>query len=149
VVSLTAPPLRERREDIPLLANYFVQKHAAAVGRKVIGLSGEARGRLIHYAWPGNVRELENAIERAVVLGSAEKILAEDLPEVVFEEQCPASSGGTHSFSDAVREAKRQIIMSAVEQSGHNYAKAAESLGLHPSNLHRLIRNLGIRAESK
>jgi len=148
VVSLTTPPLRERREDIPLLANYFIQKHVAAVGRQVIGLSGEARACLMHYDWPGNVRELENAIERAVVLGSTEKILPEDLPEVVAEAERPVAAGDTH-FNHAVKEAKKQIVLKAIEQAAGNYAEAAKVLGLHPSNLHRLIRNLGMRAESK
>jgi Nif-specific regulatory protein len=148
VVSLTTPPLRERREDIPLLASYFVQKHAAAVGRNVIGLSGEARACLMHYDWPGNIRELENAVERAVVLGCTERILPEDLPEAVAEAELPTPAGGTH-FNDAVREAKRHIVLKAIEQAAGNYAEAAKLLGLHPSNLHRLIRNLGMRSASK
>jgi transcriptional regulator with GAF, ATPase, and Fis domain len=148
VVSLTTPPLREHREDIPLLASYFVQKHAAAVQRRVVGLSGEARACLMHYDWPGNVRELENAIERAVVLGCTEKILLEDLPEAVVEAERPAEAGGTH-FNDAVKEAKKQIVQKAMEQASGNYAEAAKLLGLHSSNLHRLIRNLGMRAATK
>ena len=131
-----------------MLANYFIQKHAAAVGRKVIGLSKEARACLMHYDWPGNVRELENAIERAAVLGSTEMLLAEDLPEAVAEAEHPGLAGGTH-FNDAVKEAKKQIVRKAIEQAAGNYSEAAKWLGLHPSNLHRLIRNLGIREGSK
>ena len=145
VVTLITPPLRERREDIPLLANYFVQKHGTAVGRKVIGLSGEARACLMHYDWPGNIRELENAIERAVVLGCTEKILLEDLPEAVAEVERPVEAGSTR-FNDAVKEAKKQIVLRVIEQASGNYAEAARLLGLHPSNLHRLIRNLGMRS---
>jgi transcriptional regulator with GAF, ATPase, and Fis domain len=148
VVALTVPPLRERREDVPLLAAYLIQKHAAAVGRKVLGLSAEARACLVRYDWPGNVRELGNAIERAVVLGATERILPEDLPEAVTEAGTAAEASGAH-FNNAVREAKRNIVLKAMEQAGGNYAKAAEILGLHPSNLHRLIRNLGLRGESR
>ncbi len=148
VVALTTPPLRERREDIRLLASYLVQKHATAVGRKVIGLSTEARACLMHYDWPGNIRELENAIERAVVLGSTEQILPEDLPEAVLEAGSPEEAGGT-CFNDAVKEAKKQIVLKAIEQAAGNYAEAARLLGLHPSNLHRLIRNLGMRVGPK
>jgi DNA-binding NtrC family response regulator len=119
VVTLTMPPLRERRDDIPLLANYFVQKHALDTGRKVIGLSGDARACLMQYDWPGNIRELENAVQRAVVLGSTEKILPEDLPEAVAEAESPESPGSTH-FNDAVREAKRHIILKAIEQTAGN-----------------------------
>jgi len=148
VVSVTTPALRERREDIPLLASYFVRKHSAEVGRNVSGLSTEARACLMRYDWPGNIRELANAIERAVVLGSTEKILPEDLPEGVVETEALGEDGGTH-FNDAVREAKRQIVRNALEQASGNFAEAAKLLGLHPSNLHRLIRNLGMRTGSR
>ncbi|HEY4490758.1 MAG TPA: sigma 54-interacting transcriptional regulator, partial [Acidobacteriota bacterium] len=80
VVTLMMPPLRDRREDIPLLASYFALKCSKKVQRRIKGISPEARETLMHYDWPGNVRELENAIERAVVLGSTEMILQEDLP---------------------------------------------------------------------
>jgi transcriptional regulator with GAF, ATPase, and Fis domain len=78
VVSLDMPPLRERREDIMLLASYFAEKYGALCNRKLKGISQDARARLLAYDWPGNVRELENAIERAVVLGTTDSILAED-----------------------------------------------------------------------
>ena len=113
-----------------------------------MGLSGEARTCLMQYDWPGNIRELANAIERAVVLGSTDKILPEDLPESVLETEHAEEAGGTR-FNDAVKEAKKQIVLKAIEQAGGNYAEAARLLGLHPSNLHRLIRNLGMRAGSK
>src|SRR5678815_567781 len=85
VVSLEMPALRERREDIMLLANYFADKYGARCNRKLKGFSPEARTYLTSYDWPGNVRELENAIERAVVLGTTDLILAEDLPEALLE----------------------------------------------------------------
>src|SRR5215218_8375702 len=94
VVSFEMPPLRERREDIPLLASYFVSKYAAKFKRRVTGLSPEARACLAAYDWPGNVRELENAVERAVVLGSTDRVLPEDLPETVLDAAPdPASPG--------------------------------------------------------
>ena len=79
------PALRERREDIMLLANYFADKYGARGNRKLKGFSPEARNCLLAYDWPGNVRELENAIERAVVLGTTELIMPEDLPEALLE----------------------------------------------------------------
>ena len=85
VISITLPPLRERRDDILLLAKYFVSRFSGECNRQVFGISPEAEGLLLHNDWPGNIRELENAIERAVVLGSSEFILPEDLPECVFE----------------------------------------------------------------
>ena len=86
VVALEMPPLRERREDIMLLANYFVEKYGARCNRKVKGISPEARERLLAYDWPGNVRELENTIERAVVLGTTDWILPADFSNVRFEQ---------------------------------------------------------------
>ena len=144
VVSLRMPSLRERRNDISLLASYFAAKYAKRSGRTVLGISPQARARLINYDWPGNVRELENAIERAVVLGSSDLILPEDLPETLLEKAAPAGSEG-NAFHDAVREAKKQLILNAIEQTQGNYAEAARLLGLHPNYLHRLIRNLNLR----
>jgi Nif-specific regulatory protein len=148
VVSLSMPPLRERREDIPLLASYFVQKYSDKCNRKVRGISGEARARLTNYDWPGNVRELENAIERGVVLGTTDLILPEDLPEAALETATP-TSGFVANYHEAVTEAKKQLILKAVEQAEGNYTEAAKLLGVHPNYLHRLIRNMNLRPELK
>ncbi|HKR00306.1 MAG TPA: sigma 54-interacting transcriptional regulator [Pyrinomonadaceae bacterium] len=152
VVSLSMPPLRERREDIPLLASYFVQKYSDKCNRKVRGISSEARARLKNYDWPGNVRELENAIERAVVLGTTELILPEDLPEAALEADVPVSGGGeggVAKYHEAVAEAKKQLILKAFEQAGGSYTEAAKLLGVHPNYLHRLIRNMNLKPELK
>jgi Nif-specific regulatory protein len=150
VVALSMPPLRERREDISLLASYFVQKYSDKCNRRVQGISSEARAHLTNYDWPGNVRELENAIERAVVLGTTEAILPEDLPEAALETDVPAAaSKGVAKYHEAVAEAKKQLILKAVEQSGGNYTEAARLLGVHPNYLHRLIRNMNLRPELK
>ncbi|PYS46612.1 MAG: hypothetical protein DMF68_18645 [Acidobacteria bacterium] len=148
VVSISMPALRERREDIPLLASYFVQKYSDRCNRRVTGISTEARARLTNYDWPGNVRELENAIERAIVLGTTEMILLEDLPEAALETAAPAS-GGVAKYHETVTEAKKQLILKAVEQAGGNYTEAAKLLGVHPNYLHRLIRNMNLRPELK
>ena len=89
VITIKMPPLRERREDIPLLCGYFAHKYSKFCGRPVKGISPEARARLVHYEWPGNVRELENTIERAVVMGSGDYVLPEDLNENLFESEAP------------------------------------------------------------
>jgi two-component system response regulator HydG len=86
VVSIEMPPLRERREDILLLATYFVEKYRTMCNRKLKGISPEARTQLLAYDWPGNVRELENTIERAVVLGTTDWIKPEDFSNVRFEQ---------------------------------------------------------------
>ena len=147
VVKLTMPPLRERREDIPLLANYFARKYAEKCNRRVMGISSEARKRLMTYDWPGNVRELENAIERAVVLGTTEQILADDLPEVVVEANTSVSDEAPSSYHELVVQTKKRMIIDAMKQANGNYTAAAKLLDLHPNYLHRLIRNLNMKDE--
>ncbi|MFL6283875.1 MAG: sigma 54-interacting transcriptional regulator [Pyrinomonadaceae bacterium] len=151
VVSFEMPALRDRREDVPLLASYFAAKYGAKFKRKVTGVSTAARECLTGYDWPGNVRELENAIERAVVLGSTASILPEDLPETVLEAEPAAGSNAAPAtkYHEAVREAKRQLITRALEQSAGGITEAARALGVHPNYLHRLIRNLNLRPETK
>lgn len=144
VVKLTMPSLRERREDIPMLARHFIQKDAKRCKVKPKPLSREAMAALVRYEWPGNVRELENAIERALVMGSSDTILLEDLPESLLEQNSPAEmhEGRYHA---SVKELKKQLIADAVQQTGGNYVEAAGILGVHPNYLHRLIRNLGLK----
>ena len=148
VVSFELPPLRDRREDIPLLANYFANKYSIKCNRKLRGLAPEARARLAAYDWPGNVRELENAIERAVVLGTTDLILPEDLPEALLESGAHVARS-TAGYHEAVAETKKQIILTAMEKSKGNYTEAAKSLGVHPNYLHRLIRNLNLKDQIK
>jgi transcriptional regulator with GAF, ATPase, and Fis domain len=144
VVQLTMPPLRERAQDIQLLASYFILQYSKQCKRRVMGLSAEARRSLMSYDWPGNVRELENAIEHAIVLGSIEYIQPEDLPEYVLETTLP-SIDTTTPYYDAVKEAKKEIIVKALEKAGGNYTAAAKLLGVHPNNLHRLTRNMNLK----
>jgi len=142
VVSLEMPALRERREDIMLLANYFADKIGARCNRKLKGFSTEARNCLTAYDWPGNVRELENTIERAIVLGTTDWILPEDLPEAVLEAK--QTSGSTATYHAAVVQNKKQIILRALAEANKNHGEAARLLGIHPNYLQRLIRNLNL-----
>jgi Nif-specific regulatory protein len=146
VVKMTMPPLRERREDIPMLTRHFLQKYAMRCRVKAKPISREAMAALVHYEWPGNVRELENAIERSLVMGSSDMVLLEDLPESLLEQNAPedVTEGKYHG---SVKELKKQLILDAVEQTGGNYVEAAGILGVHPNYLHRLIRNLGLKDE--
>ncbi len=144
VVSLDIPPLRERREDIPILAEYFVSKFAARCRVKPKKISPEAMSRLVNYDWPGNVRELENAAERAVVLGSAEMIWPEDLPESILEKET-GPDGHEAKYHLALKELKKQLILGAIEDARGNFTEAARILGVHANYLHRLIRNLSLR----
>lgn len=146
VMRLTMPPLRERREDIPMLARHFIQKDAKRCKVKAKPISREAMAALINYEWPGNVRELENAIERALVMGSSDMVLLEDLPESLLEQTPPEEMHEGH-YHSSVKELKKQLILGAVEQTRGNYVEAAGILGVHPNYLHRLIRNLGLKDE--
>jgi Nif-specific regulatory protein len=141
VVAVEMPPLRERREDIPLLARYFAAKHATKTRRTIAGIAPEASACLLAYDWPGNVRELENAIEHAVVLGSTELILPDDLPDAVLE----AAPDAPQTYREALRQEKKEQILRAMQQAHGSYTEAARLLGVHPNYLHRLIRNLKLR----
>ncbi len=147
VVSLKLPRLRERSEDIPLLASYFATKYAAKCKRQVRGISPEARALLTAYDWPGNVRELENAIERAVVLGSTDLIRPEDLPEAVMETEAEPTLANTSiaSYHETIKETKKQLILKAITQADGNITEAARLLGVQGNYLHRLISNLNLR----
>jgi Nif-specific regulatory protein len=144
VLNVMMPALRERRDDIPLLTRHFVQKHAKRCKVKPRPISREALSLLVNYDWPGNVRELENAIERALVLGSSEMILPEDLPESLLERN-PAPEMSEAKYHAAVKELKKQLILDAIEQTHGSYTEAARILGVHPNYLHRLIRNLELK----
>jgi Nif-specific regulatory protein len=148
VVSLEMPALRDRREDIMLLANYFVDKYGARCNRKLKGFSKETRNFLTAYDWPGNVRELENTIERAIVLGTTDWILPEDLPEAVLETKVMVE-GSVPSYHQALIQHKKQIILRAMEQAKNNHAEAARLLGVHPNYLHRLMTNLNLSSAAK
>jgi Nif-specific regulatory protein len=144
VLSLTMPALKDRRDDIPLLAGYFAMRFSTKAGRALKGVSPEARKCLMQYDWPGNVRELENAMERAVVLGTTELIQPEDLPEALLEQQAVPGVQVTE-YHQAVKETKRKLVLKAFQEGDGNYAQTARILGIHPNNLHRLIRSLDLK----
>jgi transcriptional regulator with GAF, ATPase, and Fis domain len=148
VISITIPPLREHPEDIPALAEHFAARYAKHCNRNVTAISREAMAFLTHYDWPGNIRELENAMERAVVVGSSDRILAEDLPESVLE-TAKAGCGASAKYHDAIRNLKKQLILNALHQSEGNVTDAATLLGVHANYLHRLMRNFQLRPTQK
>jgi transcriptional regulator with GAF, ATPase, and Fis domain len=149
VISLVLPPLREHAEDISVLAEYFAGRYAKRCNRVLKGISQAARACLQGYAWPGNVRELENAMERAVVIGSSDLILPEDLPDTLLETSSPGSSETPGKYHEAIRNLKKQLILSALEQAGGSFTQAAKLLGVHSNYLHRLINNLDLRVALK
>ena len=150
VITLVMPALRNRREDISLLAHHFTHQTAERLGRRTAGLSSQALRCLLEYDWPGNVRELANAIERALVLGSDDLIHPEDLPETLHEKAPPVATGATSlSYHQALNQEKSRLIKTAVQAAAGNVTRAAKALQLHPNHLHRLISNLGLRDSLK
>ncbi|MFZ0808827.1 MAG: sigma 54-interacting transcriptional regulator [Candidatus Sulfotelmatobacter sp.] len=147
VVSVALPPLRERREDIPPLALHFANRFAAKCKRGFKGISPEARSLLMQYSWPGNIRELENAIEHAIVLGLTEEILPEDLPEAMLEER--SSELPAARYHNTLNQSKKQLVINAMDEAKGSPVEAARLLGIHPKYLHRLIKNLNLKAELK
>jgi Nif-specific regulatory protein len=145
VVSVSLPPLREHREDIPTLALHFANRFAAKSKRGFKGISAEARSLLMQYSWPGNIRELENAIEHAIVLGLTDEILPEDLPEALLEEQ--SSEVAAALYHNTLNETKKQLVITAMDEAKGNHIEAARLLGIHPKYLHRLIKNLNLKSE--
>ena len=145
VVSVTLPPLREHRDDIPLLALYFASKYAQRSKRPFKGVSQDARKLLESYSWPGNVRELENAVEHAIVLGLTDEILPEDLPNVILEEQSAGVAGAR--YHEVLNETKKRLVLSSLREANGSVSAAAKLLGIHPKYLHRLVRNLNLKSE--
>jgi Nif-specific regulatory protein len=147
VVPISLPPLRKRSEDIPLLAEHFARSYSGRYKRQEMKLTKQALAALTAYKWPGNVRELENTIERAVVLSSTDSIQLEDLPEAVIEAWLPAKETSTNLY-EQLKAARQKIILAALQQTGGNYTAAAHALGIHPNNLHRMVRSLDIKDEA-
>ena len=145
VVSVRIPPLRERRQDILPLAEHFLAEFRRKTSRHIEGFAESARAYLERYEWPGNVRELRNAIERTVIAGASPFIEIEDLPDALTGIREPESEATP--YKQALLEAKRKIVLSAFQAAEGKHARAAELLGVHPNNLHRMLNELGLRSQ--
>ncbi len=143
VVPITLPPLRERKEDIPELTDFFLQRFSKETKKNFSEMAQEAAEKLLAYNWPGNVRELANVIERAVVLGQGPKVMLHDLPPgIVGTNQ--GSPSPDLSYHEAIDAARREMVLKALAQAQGNRTAAAKILGLHKTHLLRLIRSLRI-----
>ncbi len=147
VLSIDVPPLRERREDIPVLIEYFLKKHTRNTSRLVRGLTSETKKLMSEYSWPGNVRQLESAIERAILLCEGDQITVEDLPSEVRQEVGPASDGAFKLPAEGINfeEVERNLITQAMEQTDYNITKAAKLLGLTFRTLQYRLEKFGIK----
>lgn len=151
IITINLPPLRERRDDIPLLASHFLHDFARENNRKIEDISPDALAALMAYDWPGNVRELKNVIERMVVLGHGARLTLRDLPVSVRENERSAPQGSGIISAPAIplsagsiREANRRMIMAAIEAAGGNRTLAAKKLGISRRTLHRKLREFGV-----
>ncbi|MBI5078948.1 sigma-54-dependent Fis family transcriptional regulator [Candidatus Saganbacteria bacterium] len=138
VIPFYLPPLRERKEDIPLLISHFLRKYNREFGKEIKGFKEEAISLLSAYTWPGNIRELENLIERLVVLTKEDLIGIEKLPPEIKEETQAAPHEIKTQFKDALKEFEADFIRRALEKAGGKKSEAAEILGIHRNTLHNL-----------
>jgi DNA-binding NtrC family response regulator len=138
VVQIHTPPLRQMKEDIPLLANHFLDIFKQERGLHHLRISEEAMEKMLHYEWPGNVRELRNALERAVVMGGGEQILPEDLPISDPKAAHPGMELGL-SLKEAEDSFKKEFITLNLKHTGGKRSKAAEIMGIQRTYLSRLI----------
>ncbi|HKN82223.1 MAG TPA: sigma-54 dependent transcriptional regulator, partial [Pyrinomonadaceae bacterium] len=147
VLSIDVPPLRERREDIPVLIDYFLKKHTKNTSRLVRGLTPETKKLMYDYSWPGNVRQLESAIERAILLSEGDLITTEDLPSEVRQEVGPAAEGAFKLPAEGINfeDVERNLITQAMEQTDYNITKAAKLLGLTFRTLQYRLEKFGIK----
>jgi DNA-binding NtrC family response regulator len=143
VVPITLAPLRERAEDIPILAQYFMDRYAKEAKKHHTEIASDAVQRLCSYDWPGNVRELGNVIERAVVLGNGPLLAMKDLPSRIVATAARPSIDG-RSYRDAMENYRRELVLAALERSHGNRAAAARALGIHEKYLFKLLKSLGI-----
>src|SRR5690349_751861 len=142
VILLQVPALRERMDDVPILAMHFLRKYAAREGSGMTAISDDALNVLLSYSWPGNVRELENAIERAVVLGQGDRLRAQDLPAQVHRR-----ADDQHPLVPAhltLEEMEKLAIVQALRLTGGNKSEAAERLGIHRTSLYDKMRRYAI-----
>ncbi|HGY56741.1 MAG TPA: sigma-54-dependent Fis family transcriptional regulator, partial [Caldithrix abyssi] len=146
VVPVQLPALRERKEDIPVLAEYFLKKYAEKNNRLLRGFTPQSMDLLMRYHWPGNVRELENIVERAVILSREEYITPEALPMNIRQTLEKPQQQETDSFvGRSIKDVERDLIKKTLEQTGHNITRSAEILGLTRRGLQYKLKELGLK----
>ncbi len=156
VINLQLPPLRERKEDIPLLAEHFIRKYCADNSKPPIRFTPEAMKVLMDYNWPGNVRELENAVERAVVLSAGVLVDPSLLPDTIFESGLPGTRmlrsvplKENATLFEILDSVERQVILETLEKAGWSQTNAAEKLGVPLSTLNQKIKRLNVEVKRK
>ena len=147
VVEIKLPTLNERKDDIPLLVNHFIEKYCNEMGKKILGVDNETMKKLISYDWRGGVRELENIIERAVIFAGGEKVTVEDLSDYV------RGSSGSHGYPDGLKDAlkkfEREHIVKTIKKFDYSKDEAAKALSIGLSSLYRKMEELNIPTKSQ
>jgi len=160
IVPIYLPTLKERQEDIPLLAVHFLKKYAEEMGKTIKGFTPEAMEKMMKYPWPGNIRELENVIERTVVMIDDEMVRADHLilpgqqEKEALENQIPTTSEELKEIKKqmrekAVEEIERAFVLKALERHQWNVTKAAEEVGMLRPNFQALMRKYNLRARGE
>ncbi len=157
IISIEVPPLRHRNDDVCLLAQSFVKKHAKHVSKKVEGISSEAMQALKDYSWPGNVRELENALERAVILTKSPVIQLHDLPDFLAHqknkklnaETLNAAQDDALCLRDALKNPERELIVKALDSTDWNRNETARLLGINRTTLYKKMARYGLLKEKR
>jgi DNA-binding NtrC family response regulator len=152
VITIDLPPLRQRKEDIPLLVEFFLRRYSQENDRPLRRLTPEALRPLVNYSWPGNVRELENVIERAVVLSSSPEVGPDLLPDTVVGRGSPIpviENRGDASLFDVMEQCERHIILDMLEKCGWNQTETAERFHIPLSTLNQKIKRLSIEIKKK
>jgi two-component system nitrogen regulation response regulator NtrX len=146
VIPIFVPPLRDRQDDIPLLADHFMALMAAEYGRRPKRLVPEANARLQHYGWPGNVRELRNVIERLMIMVPGDTITAQDLAFLSHDgvQVAAATPAATQTLAGAREQFERDYILQALASQGGNISRTADVLGVERSNLYKKMKAYGI-----
>ena len=154
---MSLPPLRERREDIPVIANHFLKEFSVNLRKDITGFSKEAVQRLMDYDWPGNVRELRNVVERIIIMAEDELVLPSDLPTVAPAAGGAGWSGETPMTAGQLKEAKRRLrkevtdtversfLLEALERNEWNITNTAKETGMDRRNFQNLMRKHGLR----
>jgi DNA-binding NtrC family response regulator len=152
VFPITLPPLRDRREDIPLLVEHFLEKHARDAGKRVTRVEAQAMDAMATHGWPGNVRELENVIHRTLLVSSGLELTLDDLPPGIGEDQPsatpgaqPAADSGSAGGTMNLEELERETIVRAMENNKGNLSDVARQLGIGRSTLYRKLEQFGLR----
>ena len=151
IIPITIPPLRNRRDDIAQLVDFFIAKHSSNSQRKIRGLTASARNLIMNYSWPGNVRQLESAIERAILLAESDEIEVEDLPLEIRQEGTPAAAFNFKLPPEGIsfEELERSLITQAMEQTGWNITRAAKLLGLSFRTLQYRLEKFNMKKPGK